>query len=144
MDKDLAVKVTHVNKKFVVPHERFNSLKQTVFAMFRPRRFSTFDALEDVNFEVKAGEFYGIIGRNGSGKSTLLKILAQIYQPTKGSVEIRGRLSPFIELGVGFNMELTGRENVYLNGSILGLTRPEIDKLFDDIVTFAELEDFID
>lgn len=144
MDKDLAVRVTHVNKKFIVPHERFNSLKQTVFAMFRPRRFSRFDALEDINFEVKTGEFYGIIGRNGSGKSTLLKILAQIYQPTKGTVEINGRLSPFIELGVGFNMELTGRENVYLNGSILGLTRPEIDRLFDDIVRFAELEEFID
>jgi ABC-2 type transport system ATP-binding protein len=142
--QESAVKVTHVNKKFVVPHERHNSLKQTVFAMLRPRKSSVFNALQDISFEVKQGEFYGIIGRNGSGKSTLLKILAQIYQPTKGKVEINGRLSPFIELGVGFNMELTGRENVYLNGIILGLTRPEIDGLFDAIVTFAELEDFID
>lgn len=144
MEDQIALKATHVNKKFIVPHERHNSLKQTVFSIFRGRKFTTFNALQDINFEVKQGEFYGIIGRNGSGKSTLLKILAQIYQPTKGDVVVNGRLSPFIELGVGFNMELTGRENVYLNGIILGLTRPEIDTLFDEIVRFAELEDFID
>lgn len=141
---DIAVKVTDVTKTFIVPHERHNSLKQTVFSMFSARRFTRFEALKNINFEVKQGEFYGIIGRNGSGKSTLLKILAQIYQPSQGHVEINGRLSPFIELGVGFNMELTGRENVYLNGIILGLTRPEIDQLFDEIVQFAELEEFID
>lgn len=144
MSNNIAVKVTHVTKSFIVPHERHNSLKQTVFNLLSPRRFTKFEALKDINFEVKQGEFYGIIGRNGSGKSTLLKILAQIYQPSKGEVMVEGRLSPFIELGVGFNMELTGRENVYLNGIILGLTRPEIDKLFDDIVQFAELEEFID
>lgn len=144
MSNNIAVKVTNVTKSFIVPHERHNSLKQTVFNLLRPRRFSKFEALKEINFEVKQGEFYGIIGRNGSGKSTLLKILAQIYQPSKGEVVVEGRLSPFIELGVGFNMELTGRENVYLNGIILGLTRPEIDKLFDDIVQFAELEEFID
>lgn len=141
---EFAVKVTGVSKKFVIPHERHNSLKQTVFNLLRPKRYSTFYALRDINFEVKPGEFYGIVGRNGSGKSTLLKILAQIYQPSSGKVEINGRLSPFIELGVGFNMDLTGRENVYLNGAILGLTRQEIDKLFDEIVRFAELEEFID
>lgn len=141
---NVAVKVTNVRKTFIVPHERHNSLKQTVFNMFSARRFTRFEALKQINFEVKQGEFYGIIGRNGSGKSTLLKILAQIYQPSQGEVVVNGRLSPFIELGVGFNMELTGRENVYLNGIILGLTRPEIDKLFDEIVQFAELEEFID
>lgn len=144
MEEKFAVKVESVHKKFIVPHERQNSLKQTVFNLFKQKRYTTFYALNNINFEVKPGEFYGIIGRNGSGKSTLLKILAQIYQPSSGKVKINGKISPFIELGVGFNMDLTGRENVYLNGAILGITRQETDKLFDEIVAFAELEDFID
>lgn len=101
-------------------------------------------ALKGVSFEVERGEFFGIVGRNGSGKSTLLKILAGIYQPTNGSVGVRGKLVPFIELGVGFNPELTGRENVYLNGAMLGFSNKEVDTMYDDIVEFAELERFMD
>ncbi len=103
-----------------------------------------FHVLKDINFEVKRGEFFGVVGRNGSGKSTLLKTLGGIYSPTKGSVEISGTLTPFIELGIGFNPELTGRDNVFLNGAILGLTRREILQKYDDIVAFAELEQFMD
>jgi ABC-2 type transport system ATP-binding protein len=101
-------------------------------------------ALHNIDFAIEKGEFFGIVGRNGSGKSTLLKILAGIYQPTEGSVETNGRLVPFIELGVGFNPELTGRENVYLNGALLGFSRAHIDAMYNDIVAFAELEDFMD
>jgi ABC-type polysaccharide/polyol phosphate transport system ATPase subunit len=142
--KDTVVRVEHLRKTFVIPHESYNSLKHSVLNIFRPKRFTRFDALENINFSVERGEFFGIVGRNGSGKSTLLKLLAQIYVPTHGNIHINGRLSPFIELGVGFNMELTGRENVYLNGAILGLSRKEIDRIFDDIVEFAELKEFID
>ncbi|HSX35101.1 MAG TPA: ABC transporter ATP-binding protein [Candidatus Saccharimonadales bacterium] len=101
-------------------------------------------ALKDVSFEIKKGEFFGIVGRNGSGKSTMLKILAGIYQPTKGNVQVQGKLVPFIELGVGFNPELTGRENVFLNGALLGFSKKQVDAMYDDIVRFAELERFMD
>jgi ABC-2 type transport system ATP-binding protein len=100
--------------------------------------------LKDISFDVKKGEFFGVLGKNGSGKSTLLKVLAEIYQPSRGSVHTEGKLVPFIELGVGFNPELTGRENVYLNGALLGFSRKEIDARYDEIVEFAELEDFMD
>jgi ABC-2 type transport system ATP-binding protein len=101
-------------------------------------------ALRNISFEVKKGEFFGIVGRNGSGKSTLLKILAGIYQPTKGSVQKSGMLVPFIELGVGFNPELSGRDNVYLNGAIMGFSKKEIDAMYNDVVDFAELGEFMD
>ncbi|MEI6152273.1 MAG: ABC transporter ATP-binding protein, partial [Chitinophagia bacterium] len=101
-------------------------------------------ALKDINFEIKKGEFFGIVGRNGSGKSTLLKILAGIYQPTSGNIKIQGRLVPFIELGVGFNPELSGRDNVYLNGSMMGFSKKEITAMYSDIVEFAELENFME
>ncbi len=100
--------------------------------------------LNDISFEIKEGEFFGIVGRNGSGKSTLLKLLASIYTPDRGSVQVNGSLTPFIELGVGFNPELTGRENVFLNGALLGFSRTEMEKMYDDIVEFAELEKFMD
>ena len=106
--------------------------------------YEEFNALDNVSFEVKKGEFFGIIGRNGSGKSTLLKILANIYQPDKGSVKINGMISPFLELGIGFNPELSGRDNVYLNATVLGMTKKQIDEKFDSIVAFSELERFID
>ncbi len=112
--------------------------------LFTKRRYSEFKALSDISFEVKRGEFFGIVGRNGSGKSTLLKMLAGIYVPSRGKIKINGPLSPFIELGVGFNPELSARDNVFLNGSILGLTRSEIAAKFDEIIHFAELEDFVD
>jgi ABC-type polysaccharide/polyol phosphate transport system ATPase subunit len=106
--------------------------------------YEEFKALDDVSFEVKKGEFFGIIGRNGSGKSTLLKVLAGIYEADKGKVKIDGMISPFLELGIGFNPELSGRDNVYLNATVLGMTKKQIDEKFDAIVAFSELERFID
>ncbi|NBW29503.1 ABC transporter ATP-binding protein, partial [bacterium] len=100
--------------------------------------------LKDINFEIQQGEFFGVVGRNGSGKSTLLKLLAGIYTPDKGSIDINGKLTPFIELGVGFNPELTGKENVYLNGALLGFSRREMSRIYNKIVDFAELHDFMD
>jgi len=111
---------------------------------FKSGGYEDFNALDDVSFEVKKGEFFGIIGRNGSGKSTLLKILAGIYQADKGKVKVNGMISPFLELGIGFNPELSGRDNVYLNATVLGMTQKQIDKKFDSIVKFSELERFID
>ena len=112
--------------------------------LFRPAKYEKIRALDDVSFEVQEGEFLGIIVPNGSGKSTLLKVLAGILVPNKGTMEISGKISPFLELGVGFNMDLTARENVYQNGIILGLSRKEVDKRFDKIIEFSELERFVD
>lgn len=142
-EKETIIKVSHLSKAFKLPYERSSSLKSTI-VHFNKKGYEVFHALSDVSFEVKKGEFFGILGRNGSGKSTLLKLLAEIYTPTKGSVAVDGTLTPFIELGVGFNPELTGRENVYLNGVILGLTEQEVSEKYDEIVQFAELERFMD
>ncbi len=142
-----AITVEHVSKNFILPHERVSNVKGLFTNIFNSSALKTKEvqhALKDVSFEVKKGEFFGIVGRNGSGKSTMLKMLAGIYQPTKGSVNIDGKLVPFIELGVGFNPELTGRENVYLNGALLGFSTKEIDAQYDEIVEFAELERFMD
>jgi ABC-type polysaccharide/polyol phosphate transport system ATPase subunit len=144
MNSDIAIKVDHVSKTFKIPHEKVSSLRGAAVAAFKKKSYEEFKALDDVSFEVKKGEFFGIIGRNGSGKSTLLKILAGIYQADKGKVKINGRISPFLELGIGFNPELSGRDNVYLNATVLGLTKKEIDEKFDSIVKFSELERFID
>lgn len=142
---DNAITVANVSKDFLLPHEKRTSVKSFFVGMFRNKSgVERQHALKDINFEVKKGEFFGIVGRNGSGKSTLLKILAGIYQPTRGSVQVGGKLVPFIELGVGFNPELTGRENVYLNGALLGFSNKQIDDQYDDIVAFAELERFMD
>ncbi|MBI2588980.1 ABC transporter ATP-binding protein [Candidatus Saccharibacteria bacterium] len=140
---DIAVSVKNLYKEFKLPHERKNSLKEWVVHFKRPT-YERLQALSDINFEVKKGEFFGIVGRNGSGKSTLLKIIAGIYQPTSGRVQVHGSLTPFIELGIGFNPELTGRENVFLNGAILGLTRKEVKAKYHEIVAFAELQKFMD
>ncbi len=141
----LAVKVEKVSKHFRLPHERHSSVKSLIVNPWSmKRRYEVQHALRGVDFEIKKGEFFGIVGRNGSGKSTLLKILAGIYQPSKGRVQVSGRLVPFIELGVGFNPELTGRENVYLNGALLGFSKKQIDAQYDDIVKFSELERFMD
>jgi len=143
--QDYAIKVTSVHKTFKLPHERNRSIKSAFTQLFRSYgKPEAFVALDNISFEVKKGEFFGIVGRNGGGKSTLLKILAGIYQPTKGSVEVRGKLVPFIELGVGFNPELTGRENVFLNGALLGFSKKEMLRQYDNIVEFAELHDFMD
>ncbi|HEU4914159.1 MAG TPA: ABC transporter ATP-binding protein [Candidatus Saccharimonadales bacterium] len=143
---DTAVKADGIYKDFILPHEKKDSVKRVFTGVFKKNDSSkeVQHALRNVTFEVQDGEFFGIVGRNGSGKSTLLKMLAGIYQPSKGSVNIRGKLVPFIELGVGFNAELTGRENVYLNGALLGFSKKEIDSRYDEIVEFAELERFMD
>ncbi len=143
----IAISVDNVSKQFKLPHERVTSVKSIFVNPLKSRRgmkTETQYALKDVSFDMKKGEFFGIVGRNGSGKSTLLKLIADIYQPTKGLISHTGRLVPFIELGVGFNPELTGRENVYLNGALMGFSSSEIDEMYEDIVAFAELELFMD
>jgi ABC-2 type transport system ATP-binding protein len=138
-----AIEVERVSKRFRLYHERPTSLKERLLR-FRRSRAEEFWALRDVTFEVGEGHTIGLIGPNGSGKTTLLKIIGGILRPTEGRVETRGRIAALLELGAGFHPELTGRENVYLNASILGLSKRETDRHFDDIVAFAELEEFID
>lgn len=144
MTKEAIIKVENLSKVFKLPHEKLSTVKQHFLSIFNKKGYEQFKALDSVSFEIKKGEFFGIIGANGSGKSTLLKILAQIYQPTSGKVTINGSLSPFIELGVGFNPELTARDNIFLNAAILGLTRKQTEEKFDEIVAFSELENFLD
>lgn len=142
---DVAIRVKHLHKSFKLPTERAWGLKQAIFNRLKGiKGFREQKVLRGLDFEVKKGEFLGIVGRNGSGKSTLLKVLSGIYIPEKGDVEIYGTLVPFIELGVGFNPELTGRENIYLNGALLGFSNAEVDEMYDEIVEFAELKDFMD
>jgi len=144
MNDNIAVKIDHVSKFFRLPTEATNSLRTLLVNRLRGiKGYKEQHVLKDISFEVEKGDFFGIVGRNGSGKSTLLKIISQIYTPEQGSVEIDGKLVSFIELGVGFNPELTGRENVYLNGAMLGFSRTEIDAMYDDIVDFAELHEFM-
>lgn len=144
-DNGIAIRVRNLHKTFRIPLEGGNNLKQRIVNFARHKKgYREFSPLNGVNFEVKKGEFFGIVGRNGSGKSTLLKTIAGIYGADKGSVEIDGKLVPFIELGVGFNQDLTGRENVFLNGALLGFSREEMAAMYDDIVEFAELDDFMD
>lgn len=144
-DGEIAISIKNLHKSFRLPTEKSFGLKQTIFNRLRGiKGFTEQKVLNGLSFEIKKGEFVGIVGRNGSGKSTLLKTLAGIYYPEKGSIEIDGSLIPFIELGVGFNPELTGRENVYLNGAMLGFSNEEVDKMYDEIWEFAELVDFQD
>ncbi len=145
MDRETVIKVENVCKTFALPHEKNASIKSTVVNFYkRNKTYEKQQVLQDISFEIKQGEFFGIVGRNGSGKSTLLKLLAGIYSPDSGSIRVDGKLTPFIELGVGFNPELTGRENVFLNGALLGFNRREMGAMYDDIVAFAELERFMD
>lgn len=144
---EIAISVDNVSKNFSLPHEKTSSIKSIFVNILRGKKNKTYEvqhALHDISFEIKKGEFVGIVGRNGSGKSTMLKMLAGIYQPSKGKITVNGKLVPFIELGVGFNGELTGRENVYLNGALLGFSKQEMDEQYDIIVEFAELEKFMD
>ena len=145
-DGNVAIKVNHVSKTFKLPHEKQTSVKGALISFFRgnKRSYEKQEALKDISFEIKQGEFFGIVGRNGSGKSTLLKMLAGIYTPSQGNIQVNGKLTPFIELGVGFSPELTGRENVFLNGALLGFNRKEMDAMYDEIVEFAEIERFMD
>lgn len=140
-----ALKVDKVSVNFRLHYENGGTLKEAVLARFKgaPRHRELW-ALKDVSIEIAKGESVGIVGRNGSGKSTLLKIIAGVYSPTTGACDINGTIAPLIELGAGFNGELTGRENVYLNGAILGRTRAEMDERYASIVEFAELRDFMD
>lgn len=141
----VVLSVNHVGKYFKLPTEQATGLKQLVINWAKGiKGYKEQHVLRDINFEVRQGDFFGIVGRNGSGKSTLLKLISGIYVPDSGTIQVNGKLVPFIELGVGFNPELTGRENVYLNGALLGFTRDEIDAMYDDIVEFAELEEFMD
>lgn len=140
----VAIKVSNVSKSFKLPHEKNTSLKSLIVHPLRKRTYEKQEVLKNISFEIKKGEFFGIIGRNGSGKSTLLKLLAGIYSPNSGDIQVNGKLTPFIELGVGFNPELTGRENVFLNGALLGFNRKEMSEMYDEIVEFAEIEKFMD
>lgn len=145
MPEDTAVKVSNISKTFILPHEKHNSVKSAFVNFYKKKKgYEKQQVLNNISFEIKKGEFFGIVGRNGSGKSTLLKLLAGIYTPDSGDIQISGKLTPFIELGVGFNPELSGRENVFLNGALLGFSRKEMESMYDEIVEFAELERFMD
>lgn len=139
-----AIDVTGVSKAFLIPHDRRLRLKEYFAHPLQRTTYERNQTLQDVTFEVETGEFFGIIGANGCGKSTLLKILARIYRADSGVVRVNGKLSAFIELGVGFNFELSARENIEINGMLLGLTPRELNARFDDILEFANLERFVD
>jgi lipopolysaccharide transport system ATP-binding protein len=141
-----AVRLDRVSKRFTLHHERARSFQELWISFFGRRGSNSeqFWALQDVSFQVEQGRSFGIVGENGSGKSTALKLIAGILRPTSGSVQVNGRLAALLELGAGFHPDLTGRENVYLNASVLGFSRAEIDRRFDAIVDFAEIERFID
>ena len=144
-NRQTMVKVDHVSMIFNMASEQLNSLKEYAIQIARRKLFfEGFTALDDVSFEVKKGDVFGIIGTNGSGKSTMLKIIAGVLEPTKGTCEINGNIAPLIELGAGFDTELSARENIYLNGALLGYSKEFINDHFDEIVEFAEIEKFLD
>lgn len=144
MDSETIITVDHVSMRFNLSSEKFDSFKEYVIkSIKRQVSYDEFWALKDVSFEVQKGDSVGLIGLNGSGKSTMLKTIAGVYKPTKGSVTVRGNIAPLIELGAGFDMDLTARENVFLNGALLGYSRKEMEKEYDEIVEFSELKDFM-
>lgn len=144
MSGTLAIQVEDLHKSFRIPTHRVDSLKERVVRPFAARDYRVLKALDGISFDIGRGEFFGVVGRNGSGKSTLLKLLASIYRADSGTIRMAGRLAPFIELGVGFNPELSGRENVVLNGVMMGLSPQETRRRLDAIVDFAELQEFVD
>lgn len=146
IDRDTAICVQHLTKRFRIPLQRRRTAFARVAARFRCQEtlYEEFNAINDLSFCIRHGETVGVIGPNGSGKSTLLKLLAGVLYPTRGCVLVQGRVAPFLELGVGFQSELTGRENIYLYGAIMGMSRREIDKKYWDILDFAELRRFED
>jgi ABC-2 type transport system ATP-binding protein len=143
-DAPLAVSVDGASKTFRIPHQQYHTFKERALHPFRSRTFEAFNAMNDVSVGVRRGEFFGIVGRNGSGKSTLLKCIAGIYRLDQGTISVEGRLSPFIELGVGFNPDLAAEDNVVINAVMMGLSRAEARRRFADIIEFAELEEFVD
>jgi lipopolysaccharide transport system ATP-binding protein len=138
------IEVDHLHKVFQIPHEKRNTLFATLTGLLRPSSYETLHALKDISFTVDEGEMLGIIGQNGSGKSTLLKILSRILVPTSGKVQVKKRITPFLELGVGFNQDFTAAENIKIYGIIMGLTPRDIDEKIDEILEFADLERFRD
>lgn len=144
-ERKLMVKVDHVSMQFNMANERFSSIKEYIIKSIKNQiHFNSFWALDDVSFEVYKGEALGLIGLNGSGKSTMLKCIAGVLKPTKGTAQVFGNVAPLIELGAGFDMELTARENVFLNGALLGHSREFMNGYYDDIVEFSELGPFMD
>lgn len=143
-EKEIAISIKDIHKEFILPQSKNTSLKQAAVNIVKKNNKVRQKVLDGVSFDIHKGDFFGIVGRNGSGKSTLLKLIAGVYYPTSGSIEVNGGLTPFIELGVGFNPELSGRDNVFLNGALLGFTREQVAKMYDDIVDFAELGPFMD
>ena len=141
---DYAIQIKNLHKKFSIPREKRTTLKENILHFHRRVGREDFQVLNNINLDIQPGDFLGIIGKNGSGKSTLLKIIANIYKPTSGDVFVNGTVSPFLELGIGFNGDLSAHENVYLNGIILGLSRREIDAKYRQIVSFADLHDFME
>jgi ABC-type polysaccharide/polyol phosphate transport system ATPase subunit len=143
-DRPLAIEVEGLEKAFRIPTQKVDSLKERMTHPFAAREYRELKALDGISFDIRQGEFFGIVGRNGSGKSTLMKLIASIYEADAGKIRVAGRLAPFIELGVGFNVELSARENVVLNGVMMGLTPSEARSRLDAVIEFAELEEFID
>ncbi len=143
MENDVIIDVSHVTMKFNMPKEKLDNMKEFFIKLIKRQiKYDEFTALDDISFSVKRGEVVGIVGLNGSGKSTILKIISGILAPTEGSVRVDGTISPLIELGAGFDFELTARENIYLNGSVLGFDRKFINEKYDEILDFAELREF--
>ena len=145
MDLDKIIQVKNVSMRFQMANDRVNSLKEYVVSAMEHRlAYKKFEVLKNVSFDVKKGEVVGIVGKNGAGKSTLLKIISGVLKPTEGNVIAKGNIVPMLELGAGFDMELSGRENIFLNGAILGYSKPFLESKYEEILWFSELEDFID
>jgi len=138
------ISVSHLSKSFVIPRSEKRSVRGSLFSCFDKKHYEKIEVLKDFSLEVSAGEFVGIMGPNGAGKSTLLKILAGVYQPDDGEVEMQGSVAAILELGVGFHPELSGRENVLINGLLMGISRSRLERQMQEIFQFAELEDFME
>lgn len=145
-DNDIAIKFEDVTKRYMVNNIFSQGIKGLILNIFRPSYYknSEYEALHNVNLEIKKGEFFGLIGRNGAGKSTTLGMIAQVLYPSKGKISVNGRVAPLLELGAGFHDDLTGRENIMVNGVLLGLTKEQIAEKVEEIIDFSELHEFID